>query len=153
MEKVKKILTGVGIATIVLLWWGWDARSDYTWSKLVIEEKQQEGWVVGATQANVVDITHPWTIFKQPVVRIAFMKPSELVRFDDGLVLAQILWVDYVNMSRTEEEIFKDLFDCRNNKTAFVDDEISISELDPSKLEWRDNANTSNVDIAKIVCR
>ena len=153
MEKAKKILTGVGIAAIILLWWGRDARSDYTWSIIVIEEKQQEGWVVGATQANVVDITHPWTIFKQPVVRIAFVKPNELVHFDDGLALAQTLWVDYVNMSRTEEEIFKDLFDCRNNKTAFVDDEISISELDPSKLEWRDNANTSNVDIAKIVCR
>lgn len=153
MEKFKKIITGVGIASLLLVWWGWDARSDYTWSKLVIEEKQQEGWVVGATQANLVDITHPWTIFKQPIVRIAFVKPNDFGQLDNGMVFTKVLWVDYANMSRTEEEVFQDIYDCRNNKTAFVDDEVSISELDPSKLEWRENANTSNVDIAKVVCR
>ena len=153
MERTKNILTGIGIAVIILLWWGWSAQSDYAWSKLIIEEKRQEGWVVGTTQANFVDIMRPWTIFKRPVVRIAFVKPSEFIHFDDGLVLAQTLWVNYTNMSRTEENTFKDLFDCKNNKTAFVDDKISISELDPLKLEWQDNTNISNVDIAKIVCR
>jgi len=153
MEKAKKILIGVGIAAFFLAWWGWDARSDYTWSKLIIEEKQQDGWVVGATQANLVDIIHPWTIFKQPVVRIAFVRPSEFVHFDDGLVLVRTLWVNYANMSRTEEDIFQNLFDCKNNKTAFIDDNISVGEIDPSKLEWRDNANSSSEDIAKVVCR
>jgi len=153
MEKAKKILTGVGIAAIILIWWGWDARSDYTWSKLIIEEKSNDGWVVGATQANLVDITHPWTIFKQPVVRIAFVKPSEFVKLDNELVFAKTLWVDYANMSRTEEDIFQDVYDCKNNRTAFVESSVSVEQIDFAKLEWRDNANTSNVDISKVVCR
>ncbi len=153
MGKAKKILTTIGVIAVILVWWGWDARSDYTWSKLIIEEKSQDGWIVGSTQANFVDITHPWTIFKQPVVRIAFVKPSELVKLDDELVFAKTLWVDYANMSLTEEDIFQDVYDCKNNRTAFVESSVSVGQIDFAKLEWRDNTNTSNVDIAKIVCK
>lgn len=153
MEKIKKILIGIVVAAIVFVWWESGARRDYTWSKTIIEEKQKDGWVVGTTQADVIDITHPWTIFKRPVVRIAFVKPSETIYLDSGLVLAQTLWVDYTNMSKTEELACKEIFDYKNNKEAFVDDSISIGDLDPSKLKWEDNVTASGVNIAKIVCR
>ena len=152
MEKVKSILTAaLAIGTILFLW-GWYAMSDYTWSKLVIDHKQKDGWVVGTTQANLTDISHPWTIFKQPIVRIAFIKPKDLIRFEDRFVLANVLWVDYVSMSRTAEEAFYNLFDCKADKSAFVEDVSVLRAFDSSVFKWTENTFSSTKDIAKIVC-
>jgi len=150
--KAKSILTTVSVIAVIFVLWGLDAWSDYAWSKLIIEEKSKNGWVVGATQANFVVITRPWTIFKQPVSRIAFVKPSEFVYLDDGFVFVNILWVDHADLSETEEELFYDIYDCKNRRTAFVESGVSVDQIDSTKLEWRDNANTSAVDIAKMVC-
>lgn len=153
MHKVKEVLIGTSFIVLFLLWFGWYARSDYTWSEFIIEQKMQEGWVVGATQANSIDITHPWTIFKQPIVRIAFVKPSEFIRLNRGMVFTKVLWVDYADMSRTEQDVFQDVYDCRNNRTAFVEDSVSAHNINLTTLEWQNNANTSAEDIAKVVCR
>jgi len=83
-------------------------------------------------------------------VRIAFVKPDEFVKLDNGLVFAKTLWVDYANISRTEEDIFQDVYNCNKNRTAFVESSVSVEQIDFTKLEWRDNANTFNVDIAKV---
>jgi len=56
-------------------------------------------------------------------------------------------------MSRTEEEVFQNVYDCLNNRSAFVKDEITPDNIDFPMLKWMDVAGTSDVDIAKVVCK
>jgi hypothetical protein len=153
MGKFKKILSCIGIAALILFWFGWSAMSDYTWSQTVIQEKQAKGWVVAATQNYLIDPTHPWTIFKRPIVRIAFVKLNDITRIDKGIVFTKILWVRYADMSRTEEEVFQDVYDCINNKWATVKNEITPVGINLSTLKWREYVGTVDTDIARVICK
>lgn len=145
----KKIIIFFFVILGIFFW----ARSNYMWSKLVIKEESKTGWVVVETQADYINITLPWTIFKQPVTRIAFVKPNEFVKMNNGLVLVKTLWVDYSDMSTTKEEIFQSVYDCQNNRTAFVEDNLTANQVSISQLEWRNNIYTSDITIAKLACK
>ena len=153
MKEAKKILMIIGVISAVLVWFGLAAKSDYTWSQLIIEKELKNGWVVGSTQANLIDITHPWTIFKQPIIGIAFVKPSEFVLIGDGYIFAKTLWVNYEYMYRTKKNTFQEVYDCKNKRTAFVESSVSVNQIDLAKLDWKDNTNTANVDISTVVCK
>lgn len=150
---MKKIFITIGIIVLVFLWLFFSARGDYLWSDLIINEKQKDGWVVAVTSNNLVDITRPWTIFKQPIIQIGFIKPKEIVWLDNEHILIKILWVNYENFSRTREEIFQNVIDCKNNRSAFVDDKVLVTEINLSKLDWIDSApNTPGEQINKFIC-
>ena len=108
--------------------------------------------MVAATLNNLVDPTHPWTIFKKPIIRITFVNSNEIRRLDKGMAFTKILWVSYADMSRTEEEIFPNVYDCINNRIASIKDGVSLDRISLSTLKWQD-AGTLGADIAKIVCK
>ncbi len=150
---MKKVLSVIAVSGLLFLWAYWAIRSDYAWADNVIREKQGEGWVVASTTANVVDITHPWTIVKSPTVRVAFVRPSEAVWLNDDYVLARVLWVDYEGLSETKEEMFQNIYDCKRHRVAHVGNIMSVDEVHLNMLEWWETKpNTPGEQNERFVC-
>ena len=75
MNTKLQVLAGI---LIVGAWFYFDARSDYSWSNIVIKQKTEDGWTLAATQDNFGDLIRPWTLFKTPITGLWFTKPNEL---------------------------------------------------------------------------
>ena len=149
---MKKTLTTIGIVAFVSIWIFLSAYPDYTWSDLIIEEKQSEGWIVAITNSNLIDIFHPWSIFKTPTTQIVFVKPDEIVRLDDAHIFTKELWVNY-DYSNTREYIFRNVIDCKNDRSTILDDSSSIDQIDLKNLKWHDNLpDTPGERINKFIC-
>lgn len=142
-KNIAIALVGVMLAAA---WIGLSARADYTWSRNVIQRKTGEGWVVASTDANVVDVTAPWTIFKSPVTRIAFFRPGEIIPVEHGMLYIRMLWVDYENMTSTREHIFDNIIDCEHHRSAFVNEQVLAVGLETGRLslKWRADENDSS---------
>ncbi|MEI7741063.1 MAG: hypothetical protein WCJ29_01010 [bacterium] len=149
---MKNYLTVMAVVGLFLLFAGLQGWGDYTWSERATKVKATDGWSVAATQANYVDFTHPWTLFKQPIVSVAFVKLDELTSLKSGMVFTKVLWMHSPSLNMPEDT-FSNIYDCRNHKNAFIEDGVLANQVDFASLEWRDSANTSSADIAKIVCR
>src|SRR3990167_4437960 len=139
MENVKKYVVPIVVSILVILWFYMSARADYTWAKLIQEKKEQEGWKLIYSYDNLIDPTHPWTIFKQPINRMLFVKPSEINKIGNDNVFIQKLFVDYESFSRTKEEKFLNVIDCKNNRSAFIEAGTKVDSINLANLEWIDN--------------
>jgi hypothetical protein len=101
-------------------WIGLHAWADYNWSRKVIEQKTKEGWVVATTYANVIDVTAPWTILKQPITRIIFFKPTEVIAIEKGMLQVGFLMADY-DYHTAREDAYGEVIDCERSQSAIVD--------------------------------
>lgn len=129
------------------------AQADYSWSKTVINNKEKEGWIVASTQDNFIDLLHPWMIFKPVITRIAFVKP-EMEEVSNGYYLIDLLWVDYENLSRTEELQVKNVVSCLDNRSAYVDEHLMIQSNNLDSLEWRTSEpDTPGEGVVSFVCK
>lgn len=149
LTKFKQVLGIAATVGLLIAWFGLDAVRDYGWSRHVIKQERTKGWTLAATLNNYIDLTHPWTVVKQPVVRIWFVRPNALVHLSGNVAAVPVLTVDYEDMSRTVEDTSLEAFDCTDKKAAF----ISAGEIDPAKFQWRNYEAASTAQIAKIVCR
>jgi len=69
--------------------------SDYHWAQVQIAKASASGWQVAAKSDNFIDLERPWTIFKQPINALWFVKPSDTVLFTslehrDGTLCAKL---------------------------------------------------------------
>jgi hypothetical protein len=55
--------------------------SDYHWAPAQIANATVSGWQVAAKLDNFIDLRRPWTIVKQPITVLWFVKPSDIVFF------------------------------------------------------------------------
>jgi hypothetical protein len=128
----------LGVVLLIGAWIFFDARSDYSWSEMIVEKKSAEGWTLAATQDNFVDLVRPWTWFNTPVTGPWFVKPEQLRRLDSSfIVIAPILRVSY-DYSRTEQETYVECFDVANGKSAFLPESTPIESVSLSQLKWHD---------------
>lgn len=136
------------VGAVLLAWILLTARADYNWSKSVIQAKGKQGWVVASTSDNAVDISHPWTIFKPAIYRVAFIRPNEVVWLERRHPAYRVLWVD----RDLGEDEFTNVADCENRESAFVEDD-GLVELLSLKLEWRSHEpGTPGAEIVRFVC-
>jgi hypothetical protein len=150
---MKKLLSMLVAGALLFVWGFFNARADYAWAERVMKEKQSQGWVVASTTANVIDLSHPWTIFNSPITRIAFVKPDGVVWLGGDYAFAKVLWVDFYSLSETNEETFGNAFDCKSHRSAYVDDAMAIQETNLDQLEWRQTQpNTPGEQIDRFVC-
>lgn len=133
---MKTKLQVLAVILVVGAWFFFDARSDYTWSHVMIEKKTTEGWTLAATQDNFADMIRPWTWFNTPVTGLWFTKPSES-RHVGPMVVAPVLRVSY-DYSRTEQEEYVELFNVTTGKCAFPPEDIPPDKIDYESLEWHD---------------
>jgi len=126
--------------------------NDYSWDDAVIRQRETEGWAVASTLGNVIDITAPWTIFKQPIDQIAFVKPDEISIAPTGFIFIDVLWVRRGMRKETESETSFTAFDCERGMSAYVD----LDEKDLGKalqFEWRSfNEGLPGHDVISFVC-
>jgi len=131
---MKKVLSAIITITAILIWIALAAISDYTWHEVKINEKTKQGWVVISKLNNLIDITHPWTIFKQPIVHIWFIN-NNIVNIDGSLYFVEILSVENEDFSTTKENIVYNIIDCNTKKYAYISGkEYKLEDL--NKLDW-----------------
>ena len=83
-----------------------------------------------------------------------FVKPSEINKIGNDNVFIQKLFVDYESFSRTKEEKFLNVIDCKNNRSAFIEAGTKVDSINLANLEWRDNNAYPYLDeIDKNICR
>lgn len=139
---------GLLVAVALSAWAFLSVRADYFWSSGAIQAKEEEGWVVASTMANVVDLSRPWTVFAPTVTRIAFIRPAEVIWLEENHPAYRVLWVD----RELGEDEFTNVADCPNGQSAFVADDALV-ELWSLKLEWRPQApGTPGEDLVRFVC-
>ena len=133
MKTKLQILAAV---LIIGAWFMIDARSDYTWSDIVIQQKTAEGWTLIIKDDSFADAIRPWTWLNTPVTRLWFTKPSQSRHFGP-IVVAPVLSVSY-DYSRTEQAEHVELFNVTTGKSAFLPQNITPDKINYEGLEWRD---------------
>jgi hypothetical protein len=144
---MKQLLFKILVTLIIIGWFSISALADYTWSEKIIKQKNKDGWTVAATNDNLVDITHPWTIIKTPITTIAFLK-TENIKINNDIRTTEILWVEYYKLSSTREEISPKIYNCDTRKSAYISKSIDIHDL-----SWKDPIpETPGDQITNFIC-
>lgn len=159
--KSGTLKSALGLVAFLSLWSYCGMRADYGWHKRIVAAKEKDGWQLVSKTANVADLTHPWTIFRPAVTRVAFIRLDQMALLDEsgrpvsdatrfaGTVLHRTLWVD----DQQGEDAFWDLTNCGENTTGDVPAEPKPPGVDLSKVEWRPVIpNTPGQDIYNQVC-
>lgn len=152
MSRMRKLAPFVLPALLLIVWGSVGARDDYSWAAKVEASLAPQGWRPISRQADLIVPSHPWTIIRQPVVRIAFVRPDDHLWLDSRNVLVQVLWMDYAGMDRTEEFLAHNVIDCTGRRSAFVEREALSTKPDLNKLQWRDDASPSAREITTAIC-
>ncbi len=108
-----------------------EARADYSWAGAFLRDAERNGWTLAGASANLIDPTHPWTLFKKPTIGLWFVRKGTLSRAANGHVLAEVLQASNPHLvddhaSRTYQE----RFDCVSHRMVIVDPSR------PKELEW-----------------
>ncbi len=142
------------IAALVACAWAYlAAASDYRWANAVIRQNLQAGWVLVNTQAHYSALSRPWTIFKSPVSRLAFVRPHEIERLSESHVYGKILWVNHRELESTQTDIVGSVVDCTARKDAFVEPQVPPRAINLSSLSWRDTTpNSPGEEINRYLC-
>lgn len=139
---------GLLVAVGLLAWAFLTARADYAWSDGVIQAKEEQGWTVASTTANVVDLSRPWTVFAPSITRIAFVRPPEVAWLEETHPAYRVLWVD----REAGEDVLTNIANCDTMQSAFVADD-AFGELLSLELEWRSQEpGTPGEELVRFVC-
>jgi hypothetical protein len=144
---MKNILAVIGVVAAITAFGIFDAYGDYAWADAVIAAKQDQGWVAVSKTANFIDPIAVWTIFKQPVVQVGFVKPDQIEQLSESRYAVDVLWADYRDLESTEEFEGRYYYDCAAQKMGILDS-------DTSQIEWRDNEPGSpGEQIYQYICK
>ena len=124
--------TTVSLVVVALMFFY--ARSDYIWADR-IKNAAPSDWSLVVQQDNFSALSKPWTLFKTPVTGLWFVKSGEIRQVAPHILLAPVLRFHY-DYSQTEQYESYQLFDLQERKTAYLNDETEIDNLDIKKLEW-----------------
>jgi hypothetical protein len=152
MPRIRKLAPFV-IPTLFLLGWGgFGVRADYSWAGRIEANLASKGWRPASRQSDLIVPSHPWTIVRQPVARIAFVRPDDYMWLDSRNALIQVLWMDYAGLERTEEFLAHTVIDCARRRSAFIEREKLSVRPNLATLEWRDDTSQSAREISSAVC-
>ena len=115
------------------------AWRDYRWPKKYLEDKN---YLVFSVQKNVIDIFHPYSIFKPPIVRLGLIRKESLKKINDEVFYVEVLWVSKeIGKKNVREEEFKYLLDCKNYRTGWNEKGENIENVEeirkePEGIKW-----------------
>lgn len=133
---MKRILVVAVVVALVGSFCYLDARSDYRWADANIAQKKAEGWTLAASNANFVEPTRPWTIFRTPVTGLWFVRPAELVAAAPNVFVVRQLSLHF-DFEKTDQIEGLAAFDVVNHRSAFIDEGIPALQVKVDSLEWR----------------
>ena len=118
----------IAIAIVVVILGGW-MYLDYSWDEIQIKKWSNTGWVPAAVNDKYV--IHPWNFIKCSVVGIWFVRPSNMLRLSDNIVIAEVMHIDRDKGVSTGFE----LFDCTRMQIAYLSPE-EVQSVDFIRVKW-----------------
>lgn len=101
--------------SIVLVFYGFSAWSQYTWHDR-FKDKIGSDWLVFDEQKNAVDPIYPYSIFFPPVSRLGLIKKSTIVKLESKIYMYEEMWADEPTLGNAmPTEIFTVFSDCNKN--------------------------------------
>lgn len=145
-KNVIVIFSIISILIIITL----SAITDYKKRDDVINKYESEGWVEVNTTYNDISIMEPWTIFSKTVDTVAFIKPNEVIELDNGYLTAEVFYIvfDYQNTGEMNFFTPNNIFDCQNNKSAYIGN-ITSEDINYEELIWREHSQDVKGDETK----
>jgi hypothetical protein len=138
------------VAMLLVVWCGWDMRSDYMWGIENIEYMNRQGWRVAQTRRDSSDIIRFWTLIKPPVSTIIFFDPNNSAKEEDQYVIASTRWFFHEDFWSTAEWRRMMLTECRDRR-------IGVPSSDPSRLKDGGmdllSDNDENQELAEFFCK
>lgn len=151
---LRRITQAVAVGAALIGWVSLTAYSDYHWAAAKEREKSSGGWVVAAKSDNLIDLTRPWTIVKQPINSLWFVRPNEMVA-----VSADVLFVPTLSVRQEEDSVLgfeslsRELVNCSNRTDTYIEDQDTTDHLDWTKLQWHKfDAGTPAAQLIDFVC-
>src|SRR5579862_7222413 len=148
-------LRTISLVAIGIVWLCVPIYGDYHWTGSVTREKSRDGWVVAAKLGNLIDLTRPWTIVRQPIDSLWFIRPDEIVGLSANLRFVQALSVrQQKDTVLGYESLSDDIVNCSDRTMAYLDKSDDISNLDLDRLKWtKFDATTPGAQEVNFVCR
>lgn len=151
---LRKAARALAIGAAITGWVAWTIYSDYHWAVATEREKSSAGWVVAAKGGNLIDLTRPWTIVRQPTDRLWFIRPNDITTVSADIVFVRALAVSQERDSVLGYEyLSRELVDCSNRTDTFLEDKDSLDQLDLTKLQWHKlDSGTPGAQLIDFVC-
>jgi hypothetical protein len=106
------------------------------WNEEIKKQRAKEGWL------PVLEQFHG--------KRIAFINIYSTEKIQEGIFYVKILWVNHESIAGGyPEDIFRSIEDCKNKRSAIIDSDARLNDLDVSKLKWR---NIEGDQLQPILC-
>ena len=94
------------------------------WNDDIKKQKAEEGWLPLLEQFGGK--------------RIAFINIYSTEKIQEGIYYVKILWVNHQSISDGHpEEIFRTIEDCKNKRSAIIDKNTPLKQINLSSLKWR----------------
>ncbi len=149
----KRYIAAIIIILCVVVFTGLTAANDYMWADRMIKEKMRHHWVAAGIDEPKASPLHPWTYITKPISQLVFVKINEMENIGDDLILVKTLWVNHEQLTRTRQKLSQKVVDCKAEKIAVIEPEISIKKINLSKLTWRDaKIDPLDSQIVEAVC-
>ena len=148
MKKIKTAFIILAILGFIIFL----VYNDYAWADKAIKAYQKEGWdIVAAKSDNYVPFGSPWAFIKPFVTQITLLKSSDIKQFNEQFMVANVMFVN--NEPERSAEIFRDIYDCQNNKSAYIESSADIQALNFDSLKWNEySEDTPGFQTIKKVC-
>lgn len=148
MKKIKTAFIILAILGFIVF----IAYNDYAWADRAIEAYETEGWdIVVAKSNNYIPLGSPWAFIKAPITQITLLKSNNILQLNEQFMVTDVMYVD--NEPERRAEIFRDVYDCQNNKSAYIDNNTDINAIDFNSLEWHEYSDDMpGFSVIKKVC-
>ncbi len=148
-------LRTISLVAIAIVWFGYPIYGEYRWAGSVTRERSRDGWVLAAKLGNLTDLTRPWTIVRQPIDSLWFIRPDEIVGLSANLRFVQTLSVRQREDSVLGYESLSDnVVNCSNRTMTSLDKSDDLSHLDLNRLQWNKfDAATPGAQEIDFACR
>jgi hypothetical protein len=149
-----KAARALAIGAAITGWVAWTIYSDYHWAAATEREKSSAGWVVAAKGGNLIDLIRPWTIIRQPIDSLWFVRPNDITTVSADIVFVQALTVTQQRDSVLGSEyLARELVNCSNRTDSFLADKDPLENLDLNKLQWHSlDTGTPGAQLIDFVC-
>ena len=95
------------------------------WNEEIKRQKSQKGWLPILEQLNGK--------------RIAFVNMHSPQKIKEGIFYVEILWVNHKSIAAGyPEEVFRTIEDCTNKRSAIIDADTPLNEIELTTLELRE---------------
>jgi len=134
MKFIQKNKTVIIIMILVAAFYGFSARSQYSWANKFKSEVGSD-WIIFDEQSNAFDPIYPYTIIYPPVDRLGLIQKSSISKLDNGAFTYITMWSDGPIGNRMPTQTFVSFDNCNKHLEGFLKKGIqSFTNLDD--VEW-----------------